>query len=156
MRWFLRLTSYYREFIKGYGSIAQPLIELLKNNGFQWYKAAHKAFDALKSTIVTTPVLALPNFNLEFTIKADASNSGIETILSQGGRPVVYFSKALSPTHQLLSVYEKDMLAILIAVRKWNAYVVGRHFKIKTNHQSLRFLLDQSLIHQHSINGFSK
>ena len=64
-------------------------------------------------------------------------------VLSQGGKPVAYFSKALSPKHQLFSVYEKEMLAILAAVKKWSSYLVGRHFKIRTDHQSLRFLLDQ-------------
>ena len=56
---------------------------------------------------------------------------------------MVYFSKALSSKHQLLSVYEKEMLAILVAVKKLSSYVVGRHFKRFTDHHSLKFLLDQ-------------
>ena len=94
--------------------------------------------------MITAPVLALPNFAMEFTIEADASSTGIGAILSQGGRPMAYFSKGLSPKHQLLSVYEKEMLAILAAVKKWSSYVIGRHFKIKTDHQSLKFLFDQT------------
>ena len=93
--------------------------------------------------MTTAPVLVLPDFNQEFIVEADASHYGIGVVLSQGGRPVAYFSKALSPKHQTLSVYEKEMMAILVAVRKWNSYLLGRHFKIKTDHQSLKFLLDQ-------------
>ena len=93
--------------------------------------------------MASAPLLALPDFSKEFTIEADASQSGIGAVLSQGGRPVAYFSKGLSPKHQLLSVYGKEMLAILVAVKKWSSYVIGRHFKIRTDHHSLKFLLDQ-------------
>ena len=94
--------------------------------------------------MVTAPVLVLPDFTKGFTVEADASNRGIGAVLSQEGRPIAYFSKALSPRHQALSVYDKEMLAILVSVKKWNAYLLGRHFKIQTDHQSLRFLLDQT------------
>ena len=77
-----------------------------------------KGFDQLKSAMVTTLVLALLNFAIEFTIEADASNIGIRAILSQSGWPMAYFSKAMSIKHQLLLVYDKEMLAILAAVKK--------------------------------------
>ena len=93
--------------------------------------------------MISAPVLAMPDFNTTFIVESDASHSGIGAVLSQGGRPIAYFSKALSPKHQVLSVYEKEMLAILVAVKKWNAYFVGRHFHIKIDHYSLKFLLDQ-------------
>ena len=93
--------------------------------------------------MASAPLLALPNFSKEFTIEADASQSGIGAVFSQCGKPMAYFSKALSPKHQLLSVYEKKMLALLVAVKKWSSYVIGRHFKIRTDHHSLKFLLDQ-------------
>ena len=93
--------------------------------------------------MISTLVLALPDFTSTFVVESDASSTGIGIILSQNGRPIAYFSKALSPKHQVWSVYDKEMLAILVAVKKWNAYLVGRHFKIKTDHYNLKFLLDQ-------------
>ena len=84
--------------------------------------------------MVTAPVLVLPDFTQEFTVEADASQYGIGAVLSQKGRPVAYFSKALSIKHQTLSVYEKEMMAILVAVKRWNSYLLRRHFKIKTEH----------------------
>ena len=87
--------------------------------------------------------MALPDFNITFVVESDASSIVIGVVLSQKSRPIAYFSKALSPKLQVKSVYEKEMLAILSAVKKWNAYLLGRHFQIKTDHHSLKFLLDQ-------------
>ncbi|OMO49727.1 reverse transcriptase [Corchorus capsularis] len=89
------------------------------------------------------PVLALPDFNATFTLESDACSVGIGAILSQNGKPIAYFSKALAPRHQVLSIYEKEMLAILAAVKR-SSYLLGRKFHIKTDHESLIFLLDQS------------
>ena len=93
--------------------------------------------------MVTTPILALPNFTIPFVVESDAFNEGIGVVLTQGGRPTAYFSKGLSPKHQALFVYEKEMLAILAAVKKWHSYLMGIRFLIKAYHYSLKFLLDQ-------------
>ena len=143
LRGFLGLTGYYRRFVKNYGVIAKPLTNLLKKGNFEWSDNAQLAFDTLKKAMVSAPVLALPNFNIPFVVESDASNEGIGAVLSQGGRPVAYFSKGLSTRHQVLSVYEKEMLAILAAIKRWHAYLMGRRFQIKTDHYSLKFLLDQ-------------
>ena len=143
LRGFLELTRYYRSFVKDYGAIAKPLTELLKKGSFEWSDRAQLAFDTLKQSMVTAPVLAMPNFNIPFVVEFDASNEGIGAVLTQEGHPIVYFSKALGLKHQVLSVYEKEMLAIFAAVKKWHSYLIGRRFMIKTDHYSLRFLLDQ-------------
>lgn len=58
---------------------------------------------------------------------------------------MAYLIKALSEKHRGLSVYKKELLAIVMALQKWRPYLLGRHFKIKTDHQSLKVLLQQRI-----------
>lgn len=95
--------------------------------------------------MLSTPVVALPNFTQRFIVETDAFGSGIGTILSQQGHPIAYISQPLSPKHRSCSAYEREMYAILFTVRKWGHYLQGRPFTIKTDHKSLKYLLEQKL-----------
>lgn len=74
------------------------------------------AFQALKLALSTAPVLALPDFELPFHVETDASGTGVGAVLQQNGHPLAFISKSLSPRNQNLSTYEKEYLAILMAV----------------------------------------
>ncbi|KAL3520425.1 hypothetical protein ACH5RR_018574 [Cinchona calisaya] len=84
-----------------------------------WYVGTNQAFHKLKSIMVHPPMLALPNFNKEFVVETNASGNGIRAVLMQEGRPLSYFNKALGTKHLALSVYEKEMLAMVTAIQKW-------------------------------------
>lgn len=137
------MTSYYRKFVAGYANIARPLTELLKKDKFGWDTTTEQAFNQLKSAMVNPPVLAMPNFTLPFTIETDASGYGVGAVLLQEGRPVAYFSKLLGVRVHQKSIYEKELITICLAVMKWKPYLLGRHFIVKINQQSLRFLTQQ-------------
>ena len=63
----------------------------------------------------------------------------------QDGRPLAYTSKALSPSDQNMSTYDKEMLAIVRAATRWRLYLIRRYFQIKTVHKSLKYLLEQKI-----------
>lgn len=143
---FLGLTGYYRRFIQHYGVISRPLMELLKKGViFQWTLVTDKAFQLLKTAMIQAPVLAVPNFNETFVLETDACKDGVGAVLMQQGHPVAYLSKALSHKNRALSTYEKECLAILMAVDKWRPYLQHQHFVIRTDQQALLHLTEQHL-----------
>nr|GFA49328.1 retrotransposon protein, putative, unclassified [Tanacetum cinerariifolium] len=81
----------------------------------------------------------------EFVVETNASGKGIGAVLCQNGHPIAYWSKTLSAKHQDLSTYEKEFLTVMAALDKWKGYLLDRHFKIKTDHFSLKYLLNQKL-----------
>jgi transposase InsO family protein len=157
VRSFLGLAGYYRKFVQHFGTIARPLTELLKKGHiFQWTSAHDIAFNQLKQALVTAPVLHLPDFSKSFIIETDASAKGIGAVLQQDGHPIAYISKALGPKNQGLSTYEKECLAILMAVDHWRAYLHHAPFTIKTDQRSLESLTDQRLITPWQLKAFTK
>ncbi|KAF5443243.1 hypothetical protein F2P56_035816, partial [Juglans regia] len=145
LRGFLGLMGYYRKFIRGYGLIAAPLTALLRKNSFKWDDKANEAFLKLKTAVSTPPVLRLPNFSQKFVIECDASGCGVGAVLMQEGQPIAYLSKALKGTALALSTYEKELLALVTAVHKWRPYLLGQTFIVKTDQQSLKYLLEQKV-----------
>lgn len=102
------------------------------------------------------PALGLPDFSKAFILETDASGTGIGAVLVQEGRPLAFLSQVLGPKHLELSIYEKEFLAVLMAVEKWRHYLGGGRFIIKTDHESLKFLLQQRLQTQLQKKGMSK
>jgi hypothetical protein len=142
---FLGLTSYYCKFVKNYGKIVTPLTALLINNSFTWTLAVSQDFQTLKMAMCTTPVLTLPDFKKTFVLECDASRKIIGAVLMQEGRPLAFTSKQLSERYLGKSIYEKEMLAIMHVVDLWRPYLLGQHFQINTDNQSLKYFLEQCL-----------
>ncbi|GJQ99060.1 retrovirus-related pol polyprotein from transposon 17.6 [Tanacetum coccineum] len=118
LRGFLRLTTYYRKFIKDFASLSRSLTQLLKKNSFKWSEEAQSSFLALQAAMTQAPVLALPNFTKPFEVEIDASGIGIGAVLQQDGHPIAYLRKALAPKYQTFSTYKKEFLAVMLALEK--------------------------------------
>jgi hypothetical protein len=88
-----------------------------------WTPALQESFDTLKTALVEAPVLALPDFTKPFVLETDASDQAIGAVLMQQGHPIAYLSKALGPKAQAMSAYEKECLALMMAVTKWKSYL---------------------------------
>ena len=92
-----------------------------------------------------TPILALPNFQEQFTMETDACKDGIAAVLMQKDQPIAYLSKAPGDNHKNLSIYEKEFLALIMAVEKWRHYLQRQEFIVLTDKKSLAYLNEQNL-----------
>jgi len=138
LRGFLGLTGYYRKFVKNYGRIVAPLTTLLKKDTFSWTPKETKAFKHLKEAMFQALVLATPDFTKTFIMECDASGNGIGVVLMQYQRSISFESHPIKGKFLHKAIYEKKMLAILHALKKWRPYLMGRHFKVKMDHDSLK------------------
>jgi len=146
VRGFLGLAGYYRKFVKNFGIISRPLTDLLKKQTvFHWTQLENDSFQALKEALISAPVLALPDFSQTFEIETDASDHGIGAVLMQKKHPLAFLSKALGPQTSMLSTYEKEALAIIMAVDFWRPYLQPAEFVIHTDQKSLIHLEDQRI-----------
>jgi hypothetical protein len=90
-------------------------------------------------------VLALSDFSKTFQVHTDASDAGVGAVLTQDNHPIAFISKSLGPRTCGMSTYEKEYLAVLIAVDHWRSYLQHAEFVIVTDHRSLIHLSDQRL-----------
>ena len=127
---FMGLCNYYRRFVKGYSEIAAPLFKLLSKENdkcFTWTSSCQAAFEDLKSRLVAPPILAYPNFQLQFLLYTDASDSAIGAVLSQmqegQERVIAYWSRKLQKTERNYSTTEQEALAVVSAIKEFYPYV---------------------------------
>ena len=155
VRSFLGFCSYYRDFIPGFSDLAVPLQEIavVKQKGdrgryppFEWTEKANRAFDALKLKFKETPVLKYPTEEGRFILDTDASNDSIGAALSQVQEgvevPISFASNSLSKTQRNYCTTKRELLAIVVYTKKFRHYLYGGNFTIRTDHSSLRWLLN--------------
>ncbi|XP_023642103.1 uncharacterized protein LOC111831583 [Capsella rubella] len=145
VRSFHGLASFYRRFVRDFSTIAAPLTAVIKKNvEFQWGDAQERAFQELKQRLTEAPLLVLPDFNKTFEVECDASNVGIGAVLTQGGRPVAYFSEKLSGATLNYPTYDKELYALVRAMETWQHYLLARECVIHTDHETLKHLRGQT------------
>jgi hypothetical protein len=95
--------------------------------------------------MTSAPVLALPDFTKPFVVECDASTYGFGTVVVQDGHPIAFYSRPVAPRHRSLIAYELELIGLVQVVRHWQPYLWGWRFTVKTDHYSLKYLLDQRL-----------
>jgi hypothetical protein len=148
---FLGLASYYRQFVRNFSDIVEPLNKLTRKKiRFKWDDFCEKAFNKLIELLTTTPVLAFPNFDKEFILQTDASNYGLGAVLSQKDdqdreHVIYYASRSLNKAERNYSTIERELLGIIYAVEKFRYYLYGKKFIIQTDHNPLTYLNNLTL-----------
>ncbi|KAE8778879.1 putative polyprotein [Hordeum vulgare] len=87
----------------------------------------------------------MPDFDMPFMVDYDASGIGFGAVLHQGEGPLAFFSRPFAARHHKLVAYERELIGLVQAVRHWRPYLWGRSFRVRTDHHSLKLLLDQRL-----------
>lgn len=145
VRSFVGLASYYRRFVKGFAEIARPLHQLTeKGRRFKWTEECQSAFEQLKLSLMSAPVLAYPDPRKTFILDTDASDAGIGAVLSQeeaGQEHVIaYASRALTKSERKYATTKKELLSMVAFITHFKHYLLGKEFVLRTDHNSLRWL----------------
>ncbi|RVW88237.1 Retrovirus-related Pol polyprotein from transposon 17.6 [Vitis vinifera] len=139
-----RIMEVFMDDITVYGGIV--LGHIISEKGIEVDKAkVSNSFDQLKKFLTTTPIVRAPNWQLPFELMCDASDFAIGAVLGQreDGKPYViyYASKTLNEAQRNYTTTEKELLAVVFALDKFRAYLVGSFIIVFTDHSALKYLL---------------
>lgn len=144
---FLGLLNYYHRFIPQAAHVLQPLHASLRKTAgpFHWTPDMGKAFRAAKEALAQATLLVHPESSAETCLTVDASDRAVGASLEQrlGGtwKPLAFFSSTLRPAETRYSTFDRELLAMYLAVKHFRHFLEGRPFSIYTDHKPLTFAM---------------
>ena len=140
-----RTVGYYRQYISEFATIAHLLHRLTaKKEPWRWTEREQIAFNALKDSISTAPILGYLDPRRQYILDIGASGCGVGAVLSQVQegceRVIAYYSKTLTSSERNYCVTQRELLAVVKAVKHFRPYLYGQEFLLRTDHASLRWL----------------
>ena len=158
---FLGFANFYRRFIFRYSKVVSPMTDLLKGmqagkkgGPFAFPAEAREAFEALKTTFTTAPILVHFDPTKRILVETDASGFAIGAVISQQvpdsedpskahWHPVAFFSRKMTDAESRYETHDGELLAIVMAFRHWRHYLEGSQHPIivKTDHDSLKYFM---------------
>ena len=144
---FQGFANFHRRFIKDYSKITTPLSCLTKKEKvWEWGNRQQEAFEILKEAMITEPILQHFDPKRPVTIETNASDYAIGAICSQPDEkgilhPVAYYSRKLKDPERNYDIHDKELLAIVDALRKWDTYckTTGPRITMLTDHKNLEY-----------------
>lgn len=145
---FLGMTGFYRRFCPNFADVSAPLTALVSpKKQFVWSEKCRDAFNNLKNLLTTVPVLRAPDFSRPFSLQVDASDVGTGAVLMQSDEknvlhPVSFMSTKFKPYQRHYSTIEKETLALLLALEKFEVYVSAAScpLQVFSDHNPLQFV----------------
>lgn len=139
-------VNYVSKFIKNASELTAPLRKLLtKDVSYQWEFEQRQAFEKIKQTLSSLPVLKIFDVNDDVTLSVDASSFAMGAVLLQKDQPVMYASKALTETQKLYPQIEKEALAIKFGLFRFHDYVYGKKVTVESDHKPLESIWKKSI-----------
>ena len=142
------MQDFYHRFIPHCADILQPLHTLLasahnNHNILQWNEESVQAFSKITQAIADVSLLSHPYTDVPTNIMTDASDTAAGAVLQQHinneWRPIAFFSKKLKPAEMRYSIFDRELLAIYLAIKHFQHFVEGRQFHVITDHKPLIF-----------------
>lgn len=150
---FLGFANWYRRFIKNYASLSGPLYEISKKRSLDkfWNEDKIKCFESIKEKMIKSPVLRTPDWSKPMIIQADASDLGIGAVLTQkddnnNEYVIEYYSYKFSNREKKYAPTEKEMLAVLKAIRHFKYYIEFNELTIYSDHHALQYLMNMKVM----------
>ena len=150
LREFLGLVNFYHRFVPNCAKLLEPLNKLLSSpekgsRHLAWDEEATTAFKEIKDALDDATLLVHPKPNAPTCIMADAPDCAVGAVLQQyidgGWCHITYFSKKLRPAETRYSSFDRELLAIYLAIKHLRHLVEGRDFLALTDHKPLTFAL---------------
>lgn len=148
LRRFIAMCNFYRRFMPHAAEHQAPIQALIIGNRkndktvFKWTPEAEAAFERCKEDLINATCLAHPAPDAKLVLVTDASDSAVGAVqqdIDGYMQPLGFFSKKLTDAQGRYSTYDRELLAIYLAIRHFRHMVEGRIFQIHTDHKPLIF-----------------
>jgi hypothetical protein len=154
VRSFLGLANYFWKFISHYSEVAAPLTNLTKKSyELAWTGKCQDAFEKLKRLLTEAPLLRTPDESKTYRVVTDASDIGLGGVLLQESYPIAYESRKLNSAEQNYTTTEREILAVVHALRVWRCYLEGVYFEVETDHKCNTFFQSQPNLSRRQLVG---
>ena len=141
------MVNFYRRFLPAAARIMLPLFSALKTKpkDFLWTARMETAFLETKQLLANATLLVHPHPQALTSITSDASDEAVGAVLQQYVKnawvPLAFFSQKLRPSERKYSAFDRELLALYLAVRHFRYFLEGRPFTANTDHKPLSFCM---------------
>ena len=143
---FCGVVQYMAKFLPDMANLLEPIRALTRKDVvWNWSSDCEKAFQEIKCKLTKAPVLAYFDANKDVVLQVDSSQYGIGAVLLQDGKPVEYASRLLTSSERNWAQIEKEALAILFGLERFDQYTYGRAVTVQNDHKPLSSILKKPL-----------
>ncbi|GFO15065.1 Pol polyprotein [Plakobranchus ocellatus] len=142
----VRTVNYMAKFIPNLSTISETIRKLLKkDNQFVWEHEQAKAFEEIKNALTSEKTLGYFNPNEKITLECDSSQFGLGAVVTQRGKPITYASRSLSEDESRYAQIDKELLAVVFGLERFENLTYGQHVTVLSDHKPLEAILNKPI-----------
>jgi hypothetical protein len=144
---FMGLACYYRRFVEVFSHIVNP-IPTWKVNRFEWSIKCKSMFVKLKKPL-NNALIRVPNMEKDFLVCIDASKEHLGVVLMYEGGVIAYVFHKCKNRENDYATYDLELAIVVMTLKLWRHYLIGRTFELKTNHSTVKYIFTQRDLKYH-------